>query len=423
MSGCPDINSLPDVNLAQIFEKLPYQKRLQIERVCKRWHHVAKSLSWSNFKTFDNGKYRNWSEPSIIQIKPFIEERCGRFLRHLTLRYWSPPVVLSFIRLAPQVQHLRLWSVKLMSEHIRELAQILPHLKSLDLEVSLWSEVRMGAMRPTLWQSKSAIKQQQDSMKHFQDMTSLEYLYIYEKTRFFDQNNLIQFPSSLKYLALYGINSADQILFWAEKQCKNLKGLRLTYFATRWLGTGIEFVFEALTELRALEIYSPDEKIISAITKSCKKLEHVNILDDSLIISAEKHANMLHLATLPNLCSVAIQASSYSKQQTTELVNRLIAKGNMQYIQIKTSDTPLESAVLFEILHHCKNIKTIDLHFNLLDVYLYSTIDQMVDEVGNGMMDKVNVLKILVQSSKCNAIMRRRCKAMPRMECHKSSNG
>ncbi|KAI1699500.1 f-box-like domain-containing protein [Ditylenchus destructor] len=397
MSGCADINSLPDVNLAQIFEKLPYQKRLQIERVCKRWHQVGKNLSWSNFRIFDNREYESWPEPRVIQIKPFFD-RCGRHLRHLTLRHWSIPVVLSFIRLAPQVQHLRLWSVQLAGEQIQELAQILPHLKSLDLEVSLWSNIKLAAMtsQPKLFQKKSAIEQQQDPMKHFKDMTSLEYLYIYDGRRL-NLCNYPKFPHTLKYLALYDVGNTVQIISSVAKQCQNLKGLRLssdvnenifravcrlTYFATHKMGSGMEFVFEALTELRALEIYSPDEKIISAITKYCKKLEHINILDDSLIISAEKHANMLHLAALPNLCSVAIRASNYSKQQTTELVNRLIAKGNMQYIQIATSDTPLESALLFDILRYCKNIKTIALNFNLLDIYLYSTIDQMVDEVG-----------------------------------------
>ncbi|KAI1693741.1 hypothetical protein DdX_20499 [Ditylenchus destructor] len=54
MEDIASINMLPDVNLAQIFEKLPWQERLKIEQVCKNWQHVGKNFSWPNYKVFDN---------------------------------------------------------------------------------------------------------------------------------------------------------------------------------------------------------------------------------------------------------------------------------------------------------------------------------------------------------------------------------
>ncbi|KAI1696148.1 F-box protein SKIP2-like isoform X1 [Ditylenchus destructor] len=259
MDDSIEINDLPDVNLAQIFEKLPWQNRLKIEQVCKKWHYVGKNLSWSNYRIFDNLKYENWPEAKFKQIKPFFE-RCGRHLRHLTLRNWPAPTALSFLRMAPNVHHLRFWHVLLNGECMKELAQIVPSLKSLDLEVSLRCNERVTDNNVGLTEC-------------FETMTCLEYLYIYEASVSFHSYSFVQFPPNLKYLALYSVSNAAQILSWVARGCKNLRGLRLscdinvntlqaisqlkslTYLALplKWSPYDVGNVFEALTELRALD--------------------------------------------------------------------------------------------------------------------------------------------------------------------------
>ncbi|KAI1703043.1 f-box-like domain-containing protein [Ditylenchus destructor] len=123
---------LPDEVLAQIFEKLSWKDRFEIERVCKKWQLVGKYHSWSNVQIFDNKNYITFPEANVMRHEPFLE-RCGRHLRHVTLREWSPETVLSFIRMAPNVQHLKFWYVKLNDEIFKELAEIVPGLKSLAL--------------------------------------------------------------------------------------------------------------------------------------------------------------------------------------------------------------------------------------------------------------------------------------------------
>ncbi|KAI1702291.1 F-box domain containing protein [Ditylenchus destructor] len=379
MDAIGNINQLPVVNLAQIFEKLPWRERLKIEQVCKKWQHVAKNFSWANYKVFDNSEYKNWPEAKPMQIKPFFE-RCGRHLRHLTLRTWSPQTVLSFIRMAPNVQHLLFWDVKLDDGSSKELAGIVPGLKSL-----------------------AYVFAEEKSTDYFKAMTGLEYLSISE-TALFEQYSFVQFPSNLKYLGLRYVSNPAQILSWVAEGCKDLKGLylhlrwnidenlfraisrikSLTYLAmVTWRDLNppyeIGYVFEELTELRALEIDTLDEKTISAIMKHCNKLEHLDIFNRNDTISAEQHAAILRLASLPNLCSFAI-SGRISNKQRTELVNRLIAKGNLQYIKMY-AQAPLEPEVLLEILRRCKSIRSIALNFSPINSDFYSKICQVVDEI------------------------------------------
>ncbi|KAI1702308.1 hypothetical protein DdX_15577 [Ditylenchus destructor] len=211
-------------------------------------------------------------------------------------------------------------------------------------------------------------------------MTSLEYLCINVEDELFNFYSFVQFPPNLKYLALYNVRNAAKILSWVAKGCKDLIGLRLDCELTangfqaisrmkslKYLDVpmsyDIGYVFEELTELRAIKIDTVNEmvvivtslQVIDAIKRYCNNLEHLNISGNrSDKISAEIHANLLQLASLPCLCSLSIWASSYSKEQTTEFVNRLVANGNIQYIQMATSKVPLEPEVLFEMLRRCK---------------------------------------------------------------------
>ncbi|KAI1702368.1 hypothetical protein Ddc_17102 [Ditylenchus destructor] len=313
------INALPDVNLVEIFEKLPWKDRLKIEQVCKKWQHLGKNLSWSNYRTFSSSIMTHWpyyAEPSVMR-------------RHTDYGLTE--------------------CLKLMS--------------------------------------------------------SLEYLYIFDGGILLDQYSFVQFPPNLKLLSLNHIENTDQILNWVAKGCKHLKALTvslarinengfraisqmtsLTYLDVPIdradNGADIGYVFEALTELRAIEINTVDGKIIRAIAQYCKKLEHVGLslaYDD---ISPEQHANILRFATLPNLCSLVIWAENYSKDQATELVTRLIAKGNLQYIRLKIKNAPLEPEILFEMLRRCKNIQSVALTFHQIDYSdLYAKTCQVVDEI------------------------------------------
>ncbi|KAI1709554.1 hypothetical protein Ddc_13868 [Ditylenchus destructor] len=383
MDGSTGINSLPAVILAQIFQNLHYIERLKIEQVCKKWEFAGKKHSWTNHRIFDNYRSEEWSESKIIKIKPFFE-RCGNYLQHLTLRRWSPEFVLSFVKMAPNVQHLRLSGVELDDECLKGLAQMVPGLKSLHLGYS-----------PRCYDSVL--------IEWFKAMTCLEYLCFNDPNRvLFDSYSFVQFPPNLKYLEMYCINDANQILNWVAKGCKNFKGLRLdeirmnensfqaisrmkslTYLAAplNLISYDIGYVFEALTELRALQIRTLDEMVISAIARHCKKLEHLHISNYGKI-STEQHEKILRLTSLPSLCSLTILANRYSKEQMTEIVNRLIAKGNLQYIKMAAPfEDPFESEVLLEMLRRCKNIRSIALDFHEIDADFYSKICQVVDEV------------------------------------------
>ncbi|KAI1703039.1 hypothetical protein Ddc_16732 [Ditylenchus destructor] len=273
------------------------------------------------------------------QIKPFFE-RCGRYLRHLTLRKWSPQVVLSFIRMAPNVQHLKLSKDTLNNNFLKELAQLVPGLKSLKVTV------RCNGYKPNY---------DIGLIECFKTMTCLEYLSIYDKEchnrgTLFNLHSFVQFPLNLKYLDLDDVANAAQIISWVSKECHNLKGLCLSCSMEE---DTLQAISKLKSELRALNIYNLDEKIITAIAQHCQKLEHLSIVE----ISLEEHANLLHLATLPNLCSLETWAKNFPKERTTELINRLISIGKLQ------------------------NIQSIGLEFGRINLDFYSKICQVVDEI------------------------------------------
>ncbi|KAI1709533.1 f-box-like domain-containing protein [Ditylenchus destructor] len=388
MDAISNINELPGMILAQIFEKLPWEELLKIEQVCKNWQHVGKNLSWSNYRIFDNFEYRD--RPEAKQIKTFLE-RCGRHLRHLTLYKWSSQTVLSFIRMAPNVQHLRFCNVMLNDEFLKELAEVVPGLKSLafkrNTRCKQYPEYNLGLILC------------------FKAMTRLEYLDISDSGVIFKGNRFGEFPPNLKYLALDGVSDAAEIISWVATRCKDLRGLRLscdinentlqaisqlknlTYLSLRrTYSTYISYnvIFEALTELRAIQIDTIDEKVLTAIARHCEKLEHLRMFHNPLDeISPKVHAPMMRLASLPNLCSLSIRGGggSYSKEHATEFVNRLIANGKLQNIELNIP-VRLEPEMLFEILRRCKSIRYINLVFCRIGFSdLYPKACQVVDEI------------------------------------------
>ncbi|KAI1709537.1 F-box/LRR-repeat protein 2 [Ditylenchus destructor] len=387
-----NINDLPNVNLAQILDKLPWKERLKIEQVCKQWQYVGKNLSWSNYKVFDIFRCQTWPSTRSMQFKP-IFDRCGSYLRHLMLRHWHLEEVLYFIRMAPNLQHLSIKFVEMTSAHFQELSQIVPSLKSLALDVKL-----PGG-------EESFSDNQTGLIEFFKAMSCLEYLSLsMSKNVLFDNCSFVQFPPNLKYLALLGGIRTSRALPWIAKTCKHIRGLHLmsgvnenalqavsqmkslTYLAVRISDVDpshFVYIFESLTELRAIEVTYFNDTVITAIAQHCIKLEHLSLLNiQGAEISAETHANILRLASLPNLCSLVItSASKFSKEQTTEFVNRVIANGKIQCIKMEVSYTPLEPEVLFQLLQRCKSIRSIGLNFGPIKPDFYLRIRQVVDEV------------------------------------------
>ncbi|KAI1695767.1 f-box-like domain-containing protein [Ditylenchus destructor] len=389
-----NINMLPDEVLVQIFEKLSRQERLGIEQVCKKWQHVGKDLSWSQERIFDDTNFANL--PRVIQIKPFFE-RCGRYLRHLSFVkiYHSTEAVLSFIKMAPNVQHLTFLDISLTDESLKELAEIVPGLKSLEV---------LTTFPYSPFDERIVPDYHLGLMQCFKAMKSLEYLCIYATGALFDQHTFVQFPANLKYLKLYCVSNDAQILSWVADGCKNLRALdlysfsdenvylpiskfkSLTYLSMPLRPHEIGYVFEELTELRTLELLGnlDDTLVISAIAQHCKKVQNLHIMNDwsSREVNAEIYANTLRLTSLTSLRSLAFCANKYSKEQATEIVNRLIAKGKIQYINFYSgTEVQFEAEILLEILRRCKCIRYISLRLPIMDSDCYSRICQVVDEI------------------------------------------
>ncbi|KAI1691864.1 f-box-like domain-containing protein [Ditylenchus destructor] len=327
---CSNINELPDWCLAQIFEKFPLKERLKAEQVCKKWQKVAKKLSWTNFRIFNNRNYDYSRMTAFFDL-------CGRYLHHLQLTC-SEGTAINLLKMALNVQHLCLDHIKMNGEHLKELSQILPNLKSLHIE---WPYIRRS----------NYVVLDRDGcdlglVECFKTMTCLEYLRISGVDILFEEYSFVQFPHSLKYLDFELIKNADRILSWVAKGCKDLKGLRLTgcvvgskhlnsnmlqtisqmksltYLALIMgsIANGIGYVFEALTELQAFEI-----------------------------------------------------RTSPSESSATPL--------NETHINIYTDCEPAGPEILFEMLRRYKKIRTIALDFGPINSEFFSRICQMVDEI------------------------------------------
>ncbi|KAI1709545.1 F-box protein SKIP2-like isoform X2 [Ditylenchus destructor] len=424
-ASCTNINELLDVTLGQIFEKFPLKERLKLEQVCKKWYNASKNFGWENFRIFNNDKFAHWK---VTKMTSFFD-RCGRYLRHLTLGDCSAQEALTLLKTAPNVLHLSLSFVNLNDECLKELAQILPGLKSMSLINTFQCYEDVNDYNLGL-------------LECFKVMTHLEYLRIDGDGSLFDQYPFVQFPPNLKYLHLDNIGLADETLSWVAEGCKDFKGLRLTdpplnedaalaisrmkSFVQRpsvqisaqsqhcavlsrcslaarrerqccdWLDGGpsgrtdeglrffsllhaILCVLTLKTASRVLKAGIGNPPVIACITKYCKKLEHLGVRD-TREFSPDIQSDLLCLASLPSLCSLAILAD-YSKEQTTELIERLIDIGNLQYVKMDTSKEPLEPEVLLKMLRQCKRIKTISLNIGEIDFEFYSRICQIVDEV------------------------------------------
>ncbi|KAI1703040.1 hypothetical protein Ddc_16733 [Ditylenchus destructor] len=360
-------------------------------RHCRSAHNVEEQIAKRHYRE-SSAHINDLADVNLIKS---LFERCGRNLRELTLGNWSPQLVLPFIRMAPNVQHLKLRYIKLKSQHFRELARLLPNLKSLSLVVSIpensYDDYRMGFV------------------KYFKVMSSLEYLSLNMDNVYplFVRYSFFWFPPNLKYLALSGGIKKEyiSILPWVAKGCKHLQGLRLNESrlnenaiqaifqikSLRYLDMpflcGSTYTFETLTELRAVKIKNPNNTVLTVITQHCKELEHITILGypvvERLSDRYDEHANLLRVVSLPNICSLSIEPVNCSRIKATELINRLIANGKLQYIKMERSydHSPLKSEVLFKLLRQCKSIRSIALNFGPINSKFYTKICQVVDEI------------------------------------------
>lgn len=82
-----EISSLPDGPLVAIIQHLPWRDRVRVERVSRRWRHLALADSWAGVKSFDALKYNLRSEAHMLETYNIVRllERCGRYLDSVTL--------------------------------------------------------------------------------------------------------------------------------------------------------------------------------------------------------------------------------------------------------------------------------------------------------------------------------------------------
>ncbi|KAI1699249.1 f-box-like domain-containing protein [Ditylenchus destructor] len=218
----------PNEILKRIFGTLSPRQWLAIRLVCKQFHLVS----------------------------------CD-FLKNLTIRRWSPDIDLPLLRIAPKVDHLNLQHIyKLNDANLKQLAQTVPRLKSLNITNLTMRDCSLGLL------------------ECFDKMKDLEYLDItvFSATLFAhypeDELASIQLPSKLQYLALDGVIDGGLMLVWVLGGRINLKGLRLncsmvidglTYLAMPFMdihsSVDLSF-FESLPQLRALEIHTLDNRYI-----------------------------------------------------------------------------------------------------------------------------------------------------------------
>ncbi|VDO44103.1 unnamed protein product [Brugia timori] len=365
-----DISSIPDHILISIFTLLPIVDRIRIERVCRRWRHIAKNYSWTMTTEFSYSSLigdKECSLPCLIE-RPVVgnkeikslAQRCGDHLLEMDLHAFRDTltynVCMCFAVHCPNLTVLNMYGIQLTNSSLKSLGRHCPNLEIVNFHRCFQESVVERGLT-----------------SFFSKCQNLREVDVGENERLTGLPSFTVLPRSIINLKIVALtmNSVDNISpthlnsFFAS-----LPKLELLKFGECYVSHtlgGIEINFSLMKNLTELTVYDnllmTDEAIfkflvlfikfvkrISLVLRNtvigCKQLKYVDLSGCSRFVS---NVGLRELAKLPYLSHLNL---SYMRVVDDQTIRIIAEKSTLQTVLLHRCDEISDEAVKM-LLKHC----------------------------------------------------------------------
>ncbi|KAI1720350.1 f-box-like domain-containing protein [Ditylenchus destructor] len=279
------IHQLPGPIMSKILAQLHPMELISVERVCRRWRHIAKNYSWNNLQTLSactllpqfsgQGNIRFCKMDSVIKKIELIVNRAGKYLNSINLSQVGPldHNICKFLPRTSNVSKLDFAGIPLTNSSLGSIGRYLPGLREVSFKRCFdRTQLERGLSR------------------FLEDCQSLESLDISDNEYLSGQTCFSGLPSTLTHLRVshcYRIN--PKAIAHIRDNCPNLKSLHMDRI-DGISSVDLNRLFEAIPRLEVLHFgdrfngpLSSDELISLG---SLKQLRTLVLYDNSLVTDA-----------------------------------------------------------------------------------------------------------------------------------------
>ncbi|VIO93609.1 F-box domain containing protein [Brugia malayi] len=378
-----DISSIPDHILISIFTLLPIVDRIRIERVCRRWRHIAKNYSWTMTTEFSYSSLigdKECSLPCLIE-RPVVgnkeikslAQRCGDHLLEMDLHAFRDTltynVCMCFAVHCPNLTVLNMYGIQLTNSSLKSLGRHCPNLEIVNFHRCFQESVVERGLT-----------------SFFSKCQNLREVDVGENERLTGLPSFTVLPRSIINLKIGGcFRLTAASLFAIRDRCPDLVALTMnsvdnispthlnSFFASlpklellkfgecyvsHTLG-GIEINFSLMKNLTELTVYDNllmTDEVLRNTVIGCKQLKYVDLSGCSRFVS---NVGLRELAKLPYLSHLNL---SYMRVVDDQTIRIIAEKSTLQTVLLHRCDEISDEAVKM-LLKHCPFLTALDISF------------------------------------------------------------
>ncbi|KAM3719790.1 F-box/LRR-repeat protein [Dirofilaria immitis] len=378
-----DINSIPDHVLISIFTLLPIVDRIRIERVCRRWRHIAKNYSWTMTTEFSYSSLigdKECSLPCLIE-RPVVgnkeikslAQRCGDHLLEMDLHAFRDAltynVCMCFAIYCPNLTVLNMYGIQLTNSSLKSLGRHCPNLEVVNFHRCFQESVVERGL--TSFFSKCQILREVDVGEN-ERLTGLPSFTVLPRSIVnlkiggcfrLTATSLFAIRDRCPDLVALTMNSVDNISpMHLNSFFASLPKLELLKFGECYVSHtlgGIEINFSLMKNLTELTVYDNllmTDEVLRNTVIGCKQLKYVDLSGCSRFVS---NVGLRELAKLPYLSHLNL---SYMRVVDDQTIRIIAEKGTLQTVLLHRCDEISDEAVKM-ILKHCPFLTALDISF------------------------------------------------------------
>uniref|UniRef100_A0A1I7W283 F-box domain-containing protein n=1 Tax=Loa loa TaxID=7209 RepID=A0A1I7W283_LOALO len=378
-----DISSIPNHILISIFTLLPIVDRIRIERVCRRWRHIAKNYSWAMTTEFSYSSLigdKECSLPCLVErpsvgnkeIKS-LAQRCGEHLLEMDLHAFRDTltynVCMCFAVYCPNLTVLNMYGIQLTNSSLKSLGRHCPNLEIVNFHRCFQESVVERGLT-----------------SFFSKCQNLKDVDVGENERLTGLPSFTVLPRSIVNLKICGcFRLTAASLFAIRDRCPDLVALTMnsvdnispthlnSFFASlpklellkfgecyvsHTLG-GIEINFSLMKNLTELTVYDNllmTDEVLRNTVIGCKQLKYVDLSGCSRFVS---NVGLRELAKLPYLSHLNL---SYMRVVDDQTIRIIAEKGTLQTVLLHRCDEISDEAIKM-LLKHCPFLTALDISF------------------------------------------------------------
>ncbi|VDN04045.1 unnamed protein product [Thelazia callipaeda] len=378
-----DICSIPDHVLISIFTLLPIVDRIKIERVCRRWRHIAKNYSWTRTVEFSYTSLLGdlgcplpcmVERPTVgnKEIKS-LAQRCGNHLLEMDLHAFRDTltynVCMCFAIYCPNLAVLNMYGIQLTNSSLKSLGRHCPKLEIVNFHRCFQESVVERGLT-----------------SFFSKCQSLKEVDVGENERLTGLPSFTVLPRSIVDLRIGGcFRLTAASLFAVKDRCPDLVALTMNsvdnispnhlnnffaslsnlellkfgecYVSHTLGGTEINFtMMKNLTELTVYDNLLITDEVLRNTVMGCKQLKYVDLSGCSRFVS---NSGLRELAKLPHLSHLNL---AYMRVVDDETIRIIAEKGTLQTILLHRCDEISDEAIKM-LLKHCACLTALDVSY------------------------------------------------------------